>query len=718
MTGWSYAGEPAALGSAGVTLVEGSSFCLCETTGDIRDGTPQGVFFQDTRILDRWVLSLDGEPVQSLAVMSDEPWCATFVGRAPPRPGRAESTLLVRRSRFVGQGMREDLRVENLADEPAAVRILLEVDADFADLFEVKESRVPRRPRPDVTTSPDGMQLVRHYGGATSSRGVLVSAPDAVASTAGLLFDVVVPARDTWRTTVQALPVLDGAVLEAKFPSDRPLTETVAAQRWRQWREKTPFLTTHDPSLARTLERSRVDLGALRIFDPEQPDVTVVAAGAPWFMTLFGRDSLLTSYMALPVDQSLALGTLKTLARLQGQRVDQASEEQPGRILHEVRFGAEPSLALGGRTVYYGTADATPLYVVLLGELRRWGIDRDQVDALLPHAERALQWVLEYGDRDGDLFVEYQRATDRGLANQGWKDSWDGVNFADGTIPEGPIALCEVQGYCYAAFLARAHFAWEDGDSEGHTLWSRRAARLKEAFNETFWLPDQGYFAMALDGAKRPVDALASNMGHCLWSGIVDHDKAAAVAERLLSPEMFTGWGVRTLATSMSRYNPMSYHNGSVWPHDSALVAAGLMRYGFVTEAQRIACGLFDAADVFGGRLPELFCGFDRSEYPRPVPFPTSCSPQAWAAAAPLQLMRSLLRFDPWVPHGRAWLAPAFPPGFPDFTLHNLPLAGARLSMEFAGGEVVDLHGVPDELELLLEPRPVATAVHEGGTGG
>jgi glycogen debranching enzyme len=718
MTGWSYAGEPAVGGTAGVTLVEGSSFCLCEATGDIRDGTSQGVFFRDTRIIDRWTLTIDGESVESLALMSDEPWCATFVGRAPPRPGRVESTLLVRRSRFVGQGMREDVRVENLADEPAAVRLMLEVDADFADLFEVKESRVPHRPRPEVSVAADGLRLERHYGGSTPSRGVLVSAPGSVASPVGLLFDLVVPARASWHTTIQALPVLSGLVLEPRFPSDRPLTETVAAQRWRQWRETTPFLTTNDPSLARTLERSRVDLGALRIFDPEQPDVTVVAAGAPWFMTLFGRDSLLTSYMALPVDQSLALGTLKTLARLQGNAVDLPSEEEPGRILHEVRFGAEPALALGGRTVYYGTADATPLFVVLLGELRRWGLARDEVGPLLPHAERALQWVLDYGDRDGDLFVEYQRATDRGLVNQGWKDSWDGVSSADGTIPPTPIALCEVQGYCYAAFLARAHFAWEEGDSAGHRLWSERAGRLKEAFNAIFWLPDKGYFAMALDGNKHPVDSLTSNIGHCLWSGIIDDDKAGLVAERLMSPEMFTGWGVRTLATSMRRYNPMSYHNGSVWPHDSALVASGLMRYGFVTEAQRIASGLLDAADAFAGRLPELFCGFDRSEFSEPVPFPTSCSPQAWAAAAPLHLMRSLLRFDPWVPRGKAWLAPAFPPGFPDFTLQNLPLAGSRLSLTVVDGDVVDLQGVPDDLELVREPRKPSTAMHESDTSG
>ncbi|HTE72881.1 MAG TPA: amylo-alpha-1,6-glucosidase, partial [Actinomycetes bacterium] len=364
------------------------------------------------------------------------------------------------------------------------------------------------------------------------------------------------------------------------------------------------------------------------------------------------------------------------------------------------------------------TADATALFVVLLGELSRWGLARDEVEKLLPHAERALTWLVERGDRDGDGFVEDQRATDRGLANQGWKDSWDGVTFADGTVASGPIALCEVQGYTYAAYLARAHFAWEAGDEDARLEWAERAASLKQAFNDRFWLPDRGYFALALDGAKRPVDSLASNMGHCLWSGIVDEDKAPAVAERLLSPEMFSGWGVRTLATDMGAYNPLSYHNGSIWPHDNALVAAGLMRYGFVEESRRVATGVLDAAAAFGGRLPELFCGFGRDTYERPVPFPTSCSPQAWASATPVQLLRTLLRWDPWVPHGTAWLAPALPERYADLTLTNLPLAGSRLSVRVQGGRLAGVDGLPDGLEIRNEARPATSAVHDDSADG
>jgi glycogen debranching enzyme len=275
-----------------------------------------------------------------------------------------------------------------------------------------------------------------------------------------------------------------------------------------------------------------------------------------------------------------------------------------------------------------------------------------------------------------------------------------------------------VQGYTYAAYLARAHFAWEAGDGTARQEWADRAAALKRAFNEQFWLEEQGWFALALDGARRPVDSLASNMGHCLWSGIVDEDKADAVAERLLSPEMFSGWGVRTLSTGMGAYNPLSYHNGSVWPHDNALVAAGLMRYGFVEEAQRVATAVLEAATAFGGRLPELFCGFDRASYDPPVPFPTSCSPQAWASVTPVQMLRTLLRFDPWVPHGTAWLAPALPAGFPDVTIDRLPLAGSRLRLRLEGGRLVEVEGMPADLHLRTEPRPVRSAMHDGGAAG
>jgi glycogen debranching enzyme len=694
--------EPAAPAGQPVTLVEGSTFAVSGRSGEMNADGPEGLFFRDVRVLSTWRLRLDDRPLQVLAVLPQEPFRTTFLARVPPRSSSTE--LLVERRRFVGEGMREDLRVRNLGVQTVAARLRLEADSDFADLFAVKEGRVGEQ-RGEVTTSLDGDTMILGFRSGSLDLGVRISAAGAQARRGELAFDLLLPPHSDWETTVMVTPVVDGAQVQPTFPVGRPVEESHPAQRLRRWRARSPGVETGDIELLRTLQQSMEDLGALRLFDPEHPDTVAVAAGAPWFMALFGRDSLLSSYMALPLDPTLALGTMTTLARMQGTKVDRRTEEQPGRILHETRLGADFPLSHGGGNVYYGTADATPLFVVLLGELRRWSIASNQVDALLPNVDRALAWIENYGDRDGDGFVEYERSTEVGLANQGWKDSWDGINAADGTLAQTPIALCEVQGYVYSAYVARSHFAYGAGDDAATDYWADKADAIKAAFNERFWLPDRGWFAVALDGAKQPVDALTSNIGHCLWSGIVDEDKAAQVAEHLISPEMFTGWGVRTLASSMGRYNPMSYHNGSVWPHDSVLVATGLMRYGFVEEAQRIGTGLLDAATHFGGRLPELFCGFDRSEYPTPVPYPTSCSPQAWAAATPIQAMRMLLRLEPRMPRAEVWFDPAWPARYGRLRIHHLPLGGRRVGL-VTDGDTAQLDGLPEGVQVVRRPRP------------
>jgi glycogen debranching enzyme len=691
-----------------VTLVEGAGFCLSGPDGDIDPGAVHGLFALDTRILSAWQLRVAGAPLLPMSWFVDEPFHATFVLRAAPPAGRADSTLLVRRDRYVGTGMREDIVVDNLAAEPAPVDLRLSVSADFADLFRVKEGRVVAESAIEIDTDERQHLIELTYRTGGRSRGVQVRAADAVVEGQSLRCAVTVPGKGRWATTVVVNPVVDGQEVPASYPPDRPTALATPVRRLAEWHERSPVVDSDDAQVVATLERSRQDLGALRIFEPDHPDETVVAAGAPWFMALFGRDSLLSSYMALPVDPSLALGTLRTLARHQGTEVVPATEEEPGRILHEVRLGVDPWLAGGAGGAYYGTVDATPLFVVLLGELRRWGIGWDEVDRLLPHADRALDWIETHGDRDGDGFVEYARTSPGGLYHQGWKDSWDGISFADGRMAEAPIALCEVQGYVYSAYLARAFFADEQGDRAGFVRWRDKAARLKAAFNERFWLPDRGWFAVGLDREKRPIDALASNMGHCLWSGIVDPDKAAEVARHLMSPEMFSGWGIRTLATTMGAYNPVSYHNGSVWPHDNALIAGGLMRYGYIDEAQRVASAVLDTAAAYHGRLPELLCGFDRSDFPGPVPYPTSCSPQAWAAAAPVHLLRVLLRCDPWIPRGLLWVDPALPPSIGRLRLDNVPLAGGRVSIVVEDGQV-QMGGLPAGIEVIRRGRDPLT---------
>ncbi len=720
---WTFNGVSTSVGgtlTSLVTLLEGTTFCICEPGGDIRPGAAQGLFVRDTRLISRFELSLNGHVPQPLAPQSREPFACTFLSRMPPAAGLADSTLLVVRHRLLNDGMHEEITLRNMSTEPVPVSLRIGVAGDFADVFEVKEGRAygdgPSADDLAVAIDGDVIKLNRtcgsHLRGASIS-GARHGDTQLEVSASALTWHAVVPGRGSWSTSLHVTPSLNGRDLiefrsaQAHGAGARP---TGAEQRLADWRQQSPLVMASDERLAAVFTASTEDLGSLRIFDPEHTDRAVIAAGAPWFMTIFGRDSLLTSWMVLPLDPSLALGTLRTLASLQGTKVDEQTEEQPGKILHEMRFGNPASLWLGGGSAYYGSVDATPLFVMLLGELRRWGLERRMVDELLPHADRALDWIVNHGDADGDGFVEYSRSTDLGLANQGWKDSWDGIAFASGEIAEPPIALSEVQGYVYAAYLAKSHFCSEREDADGAAYWSDRAQVLKEEFDRAFWLPDRGYFALGLDGSKRPIDSLASNMGHCLWTGIVDAGKAAAVARQLTGPDMFSGFGIRTLATSSAAYNPMSYHNGSVWPHDNSICAAGLMRYGFVREAQQVAMGILEAAEWFGGRLPELFCGFDRSEFAEPVHYPTSCSPQAWASAAPFHLLRTLLRFDPSVPAGKLWCDPAVPTRFLPLRIESLHVAGARVSLDVSE-DSWSMDGLGEILELVRSGRDPLTAI-------
>lgn len=449
---------------------------------------------------------------------------------------------------------------------------------------------------------------------------------------------------------------LDGVTFSSRHDDDLKLWAIFEVQKERNMR---PHAAGCDHEFDRAAASFVAPSNGLAISSCNRGNV--YQAGAPWCMTLFGRDSLWASIMSMPVDPSLALGTVQTLAEHQGIAVDPTSEEEPGKILHEVRFGVTSGLALGGQHAYYGSIDATLLFLIVLSEMSRWGFSPEVTSALLPNADAALGWIRDYGDKDGDGFVEYARLNNRGLINQGWKDSWDGINFADGTLAQPPIALCEVQGYLYGAYIWQAWMAFQQGDTVLAAGLRSRAERLKGEFNDKFWLPERGYYAVALDRDKKPVDACASNMGHYLWTGIVDEDKAPLVVKRLMSPQMFSGWGIRTLASDMGAYNPVSYHNGSVWPHDNAIIAAGLKRYGFVEEAQRISTALFEAADHSNVRLPELFCGFDRSRLLAPVPYPTACSPQAWAATTPIFLVTNLMRYYPHVALGGLWMDPVSP---------------------------------------------------------
>ena len=446
----------------------------------------------------------------------------------------------------------------------------------------------------------------------------------------------------------------------------------------QDWIAAAPRLVSSWRPLELTYKRCLVDLAALR-FRTEIFPGALPAAGLPWFMAIFGRDSLITSFQALPYNPELAATTLRLLALFQGRVDDPFRDEEPGKILHELRLGEMTAFEERPQSPYYGSADATALFLVLLEEYERWTGDTALARALEREARAAIAWIDQYGDRDGDGYIEYERRNkETGLENQCWKDSWDSVVFADGTLAPAPRATCELQGYAYDAKRRTARLAREVwGDPAWAAELEQQAAALRRRFNEDFWIEDRGFFALALDGQKRKVDSLTSNIGHLLWSGIADADKAECCVRHLLSEALFSGWGVRTMADTEGSYNPIGYHLGTVWPHDNSIIAWGLRRYGYRAEAARICRAMLEATELFPHRLPEAFAGYRRAATRFPVEYPTACSPQAWATGAPLLFVRALLGLDSDGQH--LIVDPALPEPFSHLELLDIPGRWGRL---------------------------------------
>ena len=662
--------------SGAVKILSGNTFVVSDDSGDIEASLtdPTGLFSFDTRFLSKWVLTIDGQRLNPLSVDDLQYFETRFF--LVPGTGTVyiDAKLSVIRQRAVGDGFHEDLTILNHDDKPVDLEVRLEAACDFADLFEVKDDL---KKKGEYYTSIDDGRLVLGYRRETYVRETWVSATEACAvDEGGLTFAVHVEPHEQWATELSVAIGRDVRGTAAERPEHERRGHKAGsdmALSLEKWLDEAPSLDCDWDPLKRTYRRSLVDLAALRFSPVMLPGHHLPAAGLPWFMTMFGRDSIFTSLQALPFASDLARTTLAALGLWQGARHDDFRDEDPGRILHEMRFGEMTAFEERPHSPYYGSVDATPLYVVLLDEYERWTGDAKLVRALERQARAALAWIDDYANLQGNGYIAYQRRNEKtGLENQCWKDSWDSISYRDGRLPGFPRATCELQGYAYDAKVRGARLArlvWKDPAYADRL--DKEAADLKRRFNRDFWVEDGEYFAIALEPDGSQVDALASNNGHLLWSGIIDESKAKAVAGHLMSPAMYSGWGVRTLAEGQGRYNPIGYHVGAIWPFDNSFIAWGLRRYGFKEEAARIAAGILDAAELFEGRLPEAFGGYAREMTKYPVQYPTSCSPQAWSTGAPLLFLRTMLGLEPIGEH--LVVDPALPQGIGRLELLDIP---------------------------------------------
>jgi glycogen debranching enzyme len=674
-----------------VKILDGNTFVVSDARGDIEASRtdPTGLFSFDTRFLSTWVLTVNGDRLTPLSVDDLQYFETRFFLVPGTGTVYVDAKLSVIRQRSVGNGFHEELTILNHDDKPAELVVRLEADCDFADLFEVKDAL---KKKGSYSRRLEDGRLVLAYQRDTFARSTAISSSQPCAvDEHGLTFELKLGPHGGWKTDLEVVT----AVLGAGHGGDEGPTLAWQARRPRtnmahnlaRWLDEAPRLECDWEPLKTTYRRSLVDLAALRFSPVSAGRHSLPAAGLPWFMTMFGRDSILTSLQALPFTQELAATTLRELGLRQGTRIDDFRDEDPGRILHEMRYGELTAFEERPHSPYYGCADATPLFVVLLDEYERWTGDIRLARELEFEARAALNWIDQYADLQGNGYVAYQRRNEEtGLENQCWKDSWDSISYRDGTLPGFPRATCELQGYAYDAKLRGARLArsvWRD-PAFAETL-ERQAADLKRRFNRDFWVEDGEYFAVALDADGRQVDSLTSNNGHLLWSGIVDKSKAKAVARQLMGERLFSGWGVRTLAVGEGRYNPIGYHVGTIWPFDNSFIAWGLRRYGFKEEAARVAAGILEAAEFFDGRLPEAFGGYPRSMTKYPVQYPTACSPQAWSTGAPLLLLCSMLGLEPVGEH--LVVDPALPRSIGQLELLDIPGRWGRVDA-FGRGRV------------------------------
>jgi len=680
------------LASKVLATKEGDTFLYSDIEGNLDDRKEfgLGLYHRDTRFLSHYRMKLSGRDPVLLSSSSERGYMSAVDLTNPDlydddHLAVPQQTLNVRRVRVIAGRVHERIRVKNYNAAPVHLTVSLSMAADFADIFEVRGLRRDRRGHFRPPKASDNTVEFAYEGLDGTLRRTQVTfdpAPErleVVGDRVEADFAMPLGPHQT-RVVAASFDLLTGD--DAADTTDFDAAVHRLRRSYEDWERDSTQIVTDNEVFNNLLTRGLRDLRALYTrVDGGQ----VVAAGIPWYVAPFGRDALITAHQLLSVTTRPARDALRLLATHQGTQDDPWRDEEPGKILHEIRRGELAGAGLIPHSPYYGAVDSTPLFVLLFAQYFRWTADRKLAEELLPNVRAALDWIDTYGDMDGDGFVEYRRRAPDGLENQGWKDSWDAVVHADGRLASPPIALAEVQAYVYLAKQRAADVFEELGDFRTGVRLREEAAELKRRFNEAFWMEDDRYFAMALDGDKRQVRTVTSNPAHGLYCDIIDEERAEDVARRLLQPDMFSGWGIRTMSKSAAGYNPMSYHNGSVWPHDNALIAAGLKRYGFARAANRVATAIFDtaiAADYM--RLPELYCGFTRRTPNRPVGYPVACSPQAWAAGSPFLLLQAMLGVSAMA-HSNVLTInrPHLPPWLNEVELRNLRVGQSTISIVF-----------------------------------
>ena len=680
------------VGPPQLVVHHGQAVWLSEPDGQIFGPGEKGLFFRDTRLISDWRIYADGEKWDLLnggaiahfaaRVLLTNPRIITEDGVIPAR------TVSLAVGRWISGGAHEDFDVTNYGRERVRFNLEVAMRSDFADLFEVKSGLLVRRGRTTTEWSDAAQCLSTMYVNQDFSRGMNVSVhseAQALYANGRLSFAITLSPGATWHACL-LYEFIDGDI---KFvpPGDcaAEAETSDAAASLAAWRRDALKIRTVNEEVYRLYTQAVDDIVALRVpVETGGATHVIPAAGLPWFVALFGRDSLIVSLQSAMVTTEFARGALELLGARQAREVDDFRDAEPGKILHELRLGELAHFKRIPHTPYFGTADATPLYLMVLHAAWRWTGDRELIDRHMDVAERCLSWIDNYGDRDGDGFQEYQTRSPSGYENMSWKDAGDAIQYPDGSLVRGPKALCELQGYVYAAWQGMAELYDYLGNAARAAELRRRATDLFNRFNEAFWDEEWGFYALGLDGEKRRVLTVASNIGHCLWTGIIRPDRARLVVERLTAPDMFSGWGIRTLSSQHPGFNPHSYHTGSVWPHDNGLIVEGFKRYGFTREAARVARAVSGAARYFAmHQVPELYAGTERTSTDFPVQYLGANVPQAWAAGATFSLMQSILGLDPDAANGRLYLDPELPDWLPDLTLIDLKVGDQVFDLRF-----------------------------------